>query len=74
MNIYELEKEATPGIHDRGSGWAEAKLARHCRSNFMRALEALKEEHEAVMAWLGKKHAAATCAACKLIAELEEVK
>jgi len=44
MTIYELEKQAKPGLHDRGSGFAEATLTRHCRNNFMRALEALKNQ------------------------------
>jgi len=76
MTIYELEKQATPGPHDRGSGFAEATLTRHCRNNFMRALASLKmaqrmldseyptTDHRHPTQW----------GLDQLIAELEEVK
>ncbi|MBM4044176.1 MAG: hypothetical protein FJ279_03610 [Planctomycetes bacterium] len=45
----------------------------HCRNNFMRALAALKEEHE--MRREGDEyHCRSLCQSCKLIAELEAVK
>lgn len=102
MNIYELEKQSTPGplrvaaqytIWDADIETAEglhvaactsspnrsvdsmlnnAVLLVHCRNNFMRALEALKEINDPDMPSHEWKHWLA--ALPKLIAELEEVK
>ena len=94
MNIYELEKRATPGpcrvehTYDDGvSGSAiiigqkcwqrfntpheldlDARLIAHCRNNCLRALWALKVEHE--YECTGEPD----CGGCRLIKELEEVK
>lgn len=55
-----------------------AMLSSHCRNNFMRALEALKNEHEKYQDFLGEHGSSCgglwMCKTCKLIAELEEVK
>ena len=79
MNIYELEKQATPGLHDRGSGFAEATLTRHCRNNFMRTLEALKKCERELQRLDGYDRNLSghdnkvRVSTTKLIAELEEV-
>jgi hypothetical protein len=80
MNVYELEKQATPGrlTVDHDAGWwlyldqedsanprgqrviavfpdnseeqvALVLLLAHCRNNFMKALEALRAVHSAIM-------------------------
>lgn len=96
MNIYELEKRATPGpwfgtqssvlgrtapevtrethICSTDENWlphseqdANGALIRHCRNNFMKALEALKNEERIC----GDARHKGTLR--KLIAELEEV-
>lgn len=45
----------------------------HRYNNFLRALEALKEEHNALIAENNIEHLYGNCATCDLIAELEEV-
>ena len=51
----------------------EMLLLAHCRNNFMKALEALKEEHAALLAENDVEHLIGECQTCKLIKELEEV-
>ena len=120
MNIYELEKKATPGpwttIHGKGTCFHEgnqdsvqkinpeteeseeeastiaefwptapssiakrdAMLTAHCRNNFLRALEALKEEHRVSVGYEDARlnaspHCPEICDVCKLIKELETI-
>jgi hypothetical protein len=102
VNVYELEKRATPGplivtndccgysalaMTEQGEsvfggcgkrGDADVRLAAHCRNNFLKALEALKQQLD-IGAFAGDRlpikvwqaHAAKLRT---LIAELEEVK
>lgn len=51
----------------------DLELAAHCRNNFLRALEALKEEHENHHAKDENHGTGIYCSVCKLIAELENV-
>lgn len=109
MNIYELEKKATPGPFVRAdcsahnlpmdaiapdgarvamfrehgtSNYHNAALWVHCRNNFMKALEALKEDRPAArFADFTCREHAHDCPCCEwrkkrdaLISELEEVK
>ncbi len=113
MNVYELEKLATPGPYvinkwpdgsvvlegrwfpvgqvfarkagEGASTWkaknpeATANLLAHCRNNFMKALEALKTEHDTSVAYesnglYSSPHCPEICDVCQLIKELEEVK
>jgi hypothetical protein len=78
VNIYEAERLANSD-GERGQLVAQVALLNHKNDNFMRALEALKVEHEAWVVnteahgW-GFEHKPSACPTCKLIAELEEVK
>ena len=93
MNIYELEKQATPGpwkvMEDRiegtyiegadrtmafvsRAGFEDFKLVAHCRNNFLRALAALKAEHEAFIEENDVMHLVGRCPTCDLIAEMED--
>lgn len=109
MNIYELEKLATPGpwfgtqssvlgrtapevtrethICSTDENWlphseqdANGALIRHCRNNFMKALEALKymvrfaECNGMLNCHDEPQEYCEVCRARKVIAELEEVK
>jgi len=66
------------GIHTGAKCWQrfntphdqdpEIRMMVHCYNNFMRALEALKQEHRKRVCVMD------SCEVCKLIAELEEVK
>jgi len=49
-------------------------LEEHCTDNFMRMLEALKDEHAELIEENDAQHLIGECQTCKLIAELEEVK
>ncbi len=80
MNIYELHKRCflRPLTWEPMPSEDIKKLAHHCRNNFMKALEALKQEHVALWdekhdASKGYKHYPEECEVCKLIIELEEV-
>lgn len=77
MNIYELEKQATADhFTNLDNAIAKEKLRTHCANNFMRALEALIDEHRIAIDATTTGfcyHAPANCHICKLIAELEEV-
>lgn len=59
--IYELELE-------------DMAVIAHCCNNFMRALEALKQEHESYIELEDVMHLVGHCPVCALIKELEEVK
>ena len=96
MNIYELEKQATPGplavtndccgyaalaMTEMGEsvfggcgdkGDANVRFAAHCRNNFMRALEFIKD-HGPCNGCSGRDDHMCGRDEC-LIAELEEVK
>ena len=52
---------------------ADAALLAHCRNNFMKALEALKEEHKSWHVYNPCCVTGSHCDRCKLIKELEEV-
>jgi len=73
MTVYELEKQAKPGPHDRGSGFAEATLTRHCRKNFIPAMEALREVADMIQ-YETSFDSPAYKRCRELITELEEVK
>ena len=73
MTVYDLEKQAKPGMHDRGSDFAEATLTRHCRNNFMHAMEALREVADMIQ-YETSFESPAYKRCWELIAELENVK
>ena len=56
---------------------ADTALLAHCRNNFMKALEALKEEHDGHATLIGYHsgavHYKEDCETCKLIKELETI-
>lgn len=64
--------ENQPGYH-RKNGRASAAYAAHCRNNFMKALNALKAEHDLHRGYTGGP-CYSGCKTCILIKELEEVK